>query len=372
MNSIGALIATMDQDFLLLDKKSQTILMTAVILYVFRVLESTELTEYFKEKLEWKGQDCIDFRKVLQGKGYIQKHLKLFIHADITKQSPDPAAFKIREEDVELARKLKTSKSDLAKKLQASCLRAQRMGYKSRTIEEFDKGMVRVYPALEEFTGKFVNKKFKFLTQSGQQHRDELQQELMAAGIYAQYRAYPEIDDLLHLKNIGMTAIHNRGQNIILEQTSQSRKRLTQNADGTFSGTLMSMDVTDFDMVFSSDAGIGAGGAMITCNALMSSMDGSSCEYERPTDVDRARDLRETVEKLLAKMGTEKARNFASILMGLYDEGFSKFLGMPNDEASDKMNHKEYAEKARQYLDVPKEKAKGFVRRLREELKDFR
>jgi hypothetical protein len=269
-------------------------------------------------------------------------------------------------------KKMKTSRSELAQKLSEYCLSRLRVGHKPRTLEEFDRGLTRVIPLLEVTCGKFVTKKFKFLTQSGQLNKDETQQELLLSGLYAMYRAYPEIDDLLHLKNIGITAIGNRGQNMIMEATSASRQRLTRNEDGSFSGVVMSMNTADFDVVFSQDAGSGTGGSMITCNALMSGLDGNSVEYERPSDVDRQRDLKTTIDKLFGKMRTEKARRFASILMGVHDEEFSVYLGQANDEASDKMPYMEYSETARSFLDIPKEKARNFVMRLRTELKDYR
>lgn len=372
MNTIGALIATLDQDYLLLEKRKQNDLVAAVVLYLFRVIESTELTDYFKEFLNWKGQNCIDFRKVLMGKGYLQKNYKLFLYSMMCGMKPDEADFQIKEADVEFAKKLKTGKSGLAKKFVDYCKGRYRVGYKVRTLPELDRGLSRVIPELTITVGKFVTKKFKFLTQSGQMDKSELQQDLLMHGIYAMYRQYPEIDDLLHLKNIGITSIGNHGQNIIKEQTTQSRRRLQKQEDGSFTGTTLSINVTDFDMVFSLDSGRGSGGAMITCNAMMCSMDGSSCEYESPRDVERQRDLRLAIEGLLARMRTEKSRQFTSILMGLHDSGFSKYLGEANDEASDRMDRKDYAEKAREYLDIPVEKARNFMRKLREELQDYK
>jgi hypothetical protein len=372
MNTIGALIATMDQDFLLLDNRSQYELMASVVLYLFRVIESTELSDGFKELLNWKGQNNIDFRKVLMGKGYLQKNYKLFLYALMCGTKPEPKAFEIKEADVEFAARLKASKTGHAKKFTDYCKARYKVGYKVRSLLELDRGLARVIPELRVTCGKYVTKTFKFLWQSGQMERHELEQDLLMHGLYAQYRAYPEIDDLLHLKNIAITAIHNHGQNIIKEQTTKSRKRLQKQEDGSFTGTTMSINVTDFDMVFSQDSGRGVGGAMITCNAMMCSMDGSSCEYESPRDVERNRDLRLTIEGLLGRMKTEKARQFTSILMGLHDSGFSKFLGEPNDEASDRMDRKDYAEKARAYLDIPKDKARNFMKKLREELVDYK
>jgi hypothetical protein len=88
MDTIGTLIATMDSDFLLLDKRSQTNLVVAVLLYVFRTIDSPELTVFFKESLNWTGQNCINFRQALKGKGYIQKNYKFYIYARLCGKRP--------------------------------------------------------------------------------------------------------------------------------------------------------------------------------------------------------------------------------------------------------------------------------------------
>lgn len=373
MNTVGALIATMDPDFLLLGKKEQSDLVLAVLLYVFRSIDSPELTDHFKETLQWTGQNCIDFRKTLQGKGYIQKNYKFFLYALLNGRKVDPIRFEVTsEDDLLLAKKVKSGRSDLAKELVSYCQGRARVGYAPRSLEEFNKGLTRVIPELEVSCAKAVSKKLKFLTQSGQEHKSELAHDLLLSGLYAMYRAYPEIDDLLHLKNIGITAIGNRCQNLIQEHTSQSRSRVKKEEDGTFVGTVLSMNTMNVDVVFSQDSGVGAGGAMITCNALMSGIDGSTCEHERPSDVDRQRDLRVTVENLFARMRTDRARRFASLLMGVYDRDFSEWLKQPNDEASDKLPYAEYCRKAREFLDIPKDRARVFVTRLRHELKDYR
>lgn len=372
MNSVGSLIATLDPDFLLLERREQLVLVTAVLLYVFRAIESPELTDHFKEVLAWKGQDCIDFRNVLKGKGYIQKNYKFYLYAVLNGKKVDPEDYEARPDDILLAQKLKAGRTGLAKDLLTYCKGRARVGYAPRTLEAFNKGLARVTPEIEVTCAKAVAKKLQFVWQSGQGNKDELTQELLVNALYAMYRAYPEIDDLLHLKNIGITAIGNRTQNLISEYTTQSRLRLKKEEDGTFSGTTLSMHTMDVDTVFSQDSGSGAGGVMIVCNALMSGLDGSCVEHERPSDVESARDLRAAVDGLFSRMRSERARRFLSILMGVYDPGFSQYLEQPNDEASDKLPYREYCNAARKYLDIPQDRARVFISKLRKELTHFK
>jgi hypothetical protein len=164
--------------------------------------------------------------------------------------------------------------------------------------------------------------------------------------------------------------IKNRGINIIKEETTQKRSRMTKNKDGTFQGTLLSLQFGEFDQTFGLER-VGTGG-MSVCNSLMCGLDGSSAEYERPSDVDRRKDLREVVDCILSRLKGDVPSRFVSLLMGEHDDKFSDWLGQPNEEALSKLDRKVYVEKVRQYLDVPVDTAKNFIGKLRFELQDFR
>ena len=240
-----------------------------------------------------------------------------------------------------------------------------------RDMAEFNMGIVRVYPELELVTDKYISKKFRWLETAGQMERDALRSDMMMHAMYAIYRAYPQIESFVHLKNIGQRAIHNRGVNILKEQSTQKRQRMIKNVDGTFSGTLLSFDHRGFSAVQTVD--IGTGGNISVCNHMMTGIDGKAVPYERPQDVDRKRDLQRTVTQLNVKVkGLKQPKTFMSLLMGEFNEGFSKGLGQPNDEACDSMSREEYADKARQYLRIPEEQATKFFHKLKAELADFR
>ena len=371
MNTLSSLYAFFDPDYTLLPKPAKIDILSSTLLYVFRLCSSTELTRTIQAYLGWSGQQGIEFRKVLAGNGTINKCLKFYIYAKVVEGGRvNPSDYEVTEDDEEFVKRmLKLKHANI--RYFVTGLKKYSQDYPARRLGEFNRGIVKVYPELELSTDKYISKKFRWLETAGQMERDTLRADMMMYAMYAMYRAYPQIDNLMHLKNIGIRAIHNRGVNILKEQSTQKRQRMTKNDDGTFSGTLLSFDHRGFSAVQTVD--IGTGGNISVCNHLMSGLDGKSVAYERPHDVDRKRDLVKTIEQLEIRVkGVKKPKSFIALLMGVHDEGFSEFLGQPNDEAVDTMSRVEYATKAREYLKIPEAKARKFVDLLRTQLEDFR
>jgi hypothetical protein len=370
MNSVGELIALFDTDYVLLSKQDRTTLSGAILLYLFRGIDSSSMSDLFKSKLAWTGQQCIDFRKRIYASGYIQKNFKMYFYARACSFKASPESFGILPKDVVFVRKLLKSKNVYIRKLIATCKKYLSQGYQPRSLDVFDLGLNKAAMEVNVFCKKFINKKFKFLTNSGQKDKESLHSEMLEYALRASYRAFPCIDNLLHLVNIMKQGIKNRGINIIKEETTQKRSRMTKNKDGTFQGTLLSLQFGEFDQTFGLER-VGTGG-MSVCNSLMCGLDGSSAEYERPSDVDRRKDLREVVDCILSRLKGDVPSRFVSLLMGEHDDKFSDWLGQPNEEALSKLDRKVYVEKVRQYLDVPVDTAKNFIGKLRFELQDFR
>lgn len=371
MNTLSSLYAFFDPDFTLLPKPAKVDILSSTLLYVFRLCSSVELTRTIQSYLGWSGQQGIEFRKVLAGNGAVNKCLKFYIYAKVVNGGRvNRDHFEVSDDDEEFIKRILKLRHENIRYF-ITGLKKYAKTYPARELAEFNRGIVRVYPELELSTDKYISKKFRWMETAGQMERDTLRADMMMYAMYAMYRAYPQIDNLVHLKNIGIRAIHNRGVNILKEQSTQKRQRMTKNEDGTFSGTLLSFDHRGFSAVQTVD--IGTGGNISVCNHLMSGLDGKSAAYERPTDVDRRMDLKKTVEQLEIKVkGVNKPKSFISLLMGIHDEGFSKFLGQPNDEAADTMDRTEYADKAREYLKIPEDKASLLVKQLRKQLADFR
>lgn len=371
MNTLSSLYSFFDPDFTLLPKPAKVDILSSTLLYVFRLCSSVELTRTIQSYLGWTGQQGIAFRKELSGNGVVNKCLKFYIYEKVVNGGRiDKSKYEITDDDEEFVRKFLKLKHENIRYL-ATGLAKYAKTYPPRDLNEFNRGIVRVYPGLELSTDKYISKKFRWLETAGQMERDTLRSDMMMFAMYAMYRAYPQIDSLMHLKNIGIRAIHNRGVNILKEQSTQSRQRMSKNDDGTFSGNLLSFDHRGFSAVQTID--IGTGGNISVCNHMMSGLDGKSVAYERPQDVDRKRDLQKTVDQIEIRVkGVPKPKTFVSLLMGVHDDGFSEFLGQANDEAVDTMPRFEYVNKAREYLKIPEDKARIVIDKLRQELSNFR
>lgn len=354
MNSISRLIIEHDREFTLLSASLKAKLLFSTILYVFRAEDSSELSDHFKNILGWTGTQCLTFRKSLQLNGVIQKDLKFCIYAKLCKA--EAPKIDLSRDDKILLKKVVTSTSAEAKKLKKKCRSYFLCGHLPRKVTTFDRILTETILHLrKDFSSKFASKKFTFLTQSGQLDKEDLKQEFMQFAIYSIYRAYPEIDNRLHMNNIAIQAIHNRGINIIKEQTSQSKNRLSKNTDGTFSGTVISVSSGEInDLTFAHDSGIGTGGSIISCNRLMTGLDGRTVDGESPTNVDRQRDLEEAIAQTLETI-TGKPRRLLNILMGLHDKDFSKFLGAPNEVVIDTIKPNVYFEKATTFFKLDEE-----------------
>jgi hypothetical protein len=371
MNSISQTLVYFDRDYLLLEQKQKLDILTTIILYTFRLCESTEMMEVIFKHLNWTGQQGIDFRKILQGKGSIQKCMKFYIYDRViySKIKADPSKFGVTEDDADFVRRLLKLRHKNVRFLKRALEQLNHNEFPPRSMDSFERGLALVVPELEVNIAKYVNKKFRFLWQSGQVDKENLQGDMRQFALYSIYRAYPEIENRLHMKNIGIRALHNRGVNILKEQSTQKRKRMIQNEDGTFSGTLLSFSHPGLEASMNTD--FTTGGNINVCNHLMVGMRGQSVVYERPNDVERQEDLKRTVEQVSDKLRGTSPKTFLSLLMGQYNRKFSDWLGKPNDEACDTMDPKEYAEKCRAYLKVPKPEARKLVLTLREHLRDF-
>jgi DNA-directed RNA polymerase specialized sigma24 family protein len=189
-----------------------------------------------KEVLGWSGSQCLAFRKELKGHGYLQKSLKFWAYAALVKRSRPKSAAPVHRSDFDVKKAdalwLKALIESGVPASRALCrfVRKYRVEYTPVTTAEFDKQAEAVLSELFVTCRKFVHRKFRFLTQSGQLEGSNIVSELMESALRAMYRAYPVIESPLHMKNIGIRTIHNVGINIIKEQTTQSRQRVVKNA----------------------------------------------------------------------------------------------------------------------------------------------
>lgn len=371
--TLFSMLANHDPAFLLLDRNARLEVSGSVLLYAFRAIRSAELSSIFRKHLNWTGAQCLAFRKISNGSGYLQKNLKFWVYAALVYRARPKSSEVVSRESFEVHRvdakwlKVLIESGAAAGKTLLRYVKEQRQEFQPRSIKDFDKDLVSIYPDLLLVCRKFVTLKFRFLTKSGQLEADAIVSSMTESSLRAIYRAYPSVESALHMKNIGIRTIHNTGINIIAEQTTKSRQRMIKNADGTFSGLVLSLSQglrpNDNTLVGQPVSGV--------CTPLIVGLAGVSVEGEHVSDVNRHYDLRHTLDQVQERMDA-KARRFVDLLIGEYDQAFSEHLGQDNDDVAERLGRLDYANLVRAYLDVSVESARTIIKTLRTELRDFR
>ena len=197
------LLANHDPSFLLLGRTEKLELSGKIFLYVFRGISSSEMGNSLKEVLGWSGSQCLAFRKELKGHGYLQKSLKFWAYAALVKRSRPKSAAPVHRSDFDVKKadalwlKALIESGVPASRALSRFVRKYRVEYTPVTTAEFDKQAEAVLSDLFVTCRKFVHRKFRFLTQSGQLEGSNIVSELMESALRAMYRAYPVIDSPL-------------------------------------------------------------------------------------------------------------------------------------------------------------------------------
>jgi hypothetical protein len=260
-----------------------------------------------------------------ESSGYILKNCKLFMYAShVNKQHgvpTSPAKFGIHQEDVTLLRSVDLSHLKL-KKLK-----------KPMSLFDYDnlEGAVLTSTELKNYIGKFISKKLIFLRSYGLA-REEIHSHLLHASIFAMRKHYPAFESDLHALNICKTSIHNSGMCLIEYWTRAKRQALLKE-----NGTFQSVHVP-FDSLHNV---------------------GVAPEHED--------EFRLNIQSLVALTPTMsvKQQSFLSAAAGIYDPGFSMYLGHDNSDLVDSWGYDRYLSQLRSYFCVSEEQTKKLLGNLR-------
>lgn len=380
MNSLERKYAEFDLGWLTTVSRAQRAeIVKMTVLYLMRAVTSESFSETVRGITGWTGRQMAAFRSRLKLDGYLQRDFKFYLYEAAVNHTFSLSSLILKEDREFVQRLLKATDDPYSQALLKQCKAYKRLGYKPVVLKAFTRSCNAIMGDLTLYCRKFVIKSLRFLVKSDALAVEDYVQELIEFGVYAIYRAYPEVLNELHMLNIAKQAAHNRGENIIKESTTQSRAKLARSSDGTFYARQVSLNsskvagtslLTDVSVL--TNNGIVGSGSVMVCSALMVNLEGKPAEGESVVDVDRSRDLREAVNKLYEGFTSPKARKFMELLMGVHDPEFSDWLGKPNEEVCDQVGRVQYAESVRQYLEVPVEKASLFVKGLRKHLQDFR
>jgi hypothetical protein len=197
---------------------------------------------------------------------------------------------------------------------------------------------------IQDYIGKFISKKFRFLTQSNVITRAEVKSELISVGLYALARAYPVWEDMGHLHALTKTAIHNHGQNLLISFSSQKRVHLQRGSLGGYEAVGISLDAAAL---------------------VAESFDSQQRLVTMPVE--------ESMTETLMKVSRFDSlaswqREYLRLVLGEEDEGFAAYLGSEVDEARHALPFERYSKKVCLYLSVDPDAAMTFLKSLRQVL----
>lgn len=99
---------------------------------------------------------------------------------------------------------------------------------------------------LHSYINAYVYRKLRFISNSNNLDLFDLSCDVACEAVKSYYTEVPFKSDIF-LKNTVKSKIHSTGINLIKYYNMNKRKRLTQNEDGTFTGTVISTSISDTD-----------------------------------------------------------------------------------------------------------------------------
>lgn len=293
----------------------------AVILfkYLFRAIDKFEYRRQIGDRELAKRV----WAKV-ERNGYVLRNCKLFayaVHWNRGRNLPtSPAKFGIMQEDVGLLRGLDLSHIPAI--------------YKPYSLFDYDNMEVATLSSTELRTnvGKFVSKKLIFLARHFGEPRTDIENTLFEGACYALRKQFPFYRSELHALNICKTAVKNRGHQLIEHHTRGKRNKLLKE-NGEFQAVNVSLDaVAELSVAPEHENEV-----KINLQALLS---------------------------LDPKMDP-RVKAFLAAARGVYDPGFTLFLGVDNSDAVHDWDYDRYMAHLRDYMKIDQAQVDRLMKKLR-------
>lgn len=290
--------------------------------------------------------DVFEYRVALQSNGQLLRDAKVWLYAHFCGVDIERThSLSLRETN---ALKLALSYPGLTRRLRA----IQRMGRPALSLKGFDKAVVKAIKAGDVIAhGKtVVYKKLTFLVNNYGQDKDDLYDDMESMAIVALYKAYPQWEDLGHLKALSKMTMTNRAMNIIDEQTTLKRQAMFTDEKGRAHALKQSYDVIG-------EMPAHVEGAGFTMHSYLSvGIKGDHSNHEAETSIK---------ELLASRTLSNKRRSYLTLLLGTPDDEFSEYLGQCNAQAYDKMDFDVYRSKVEAYMGIPSSAGLAFLSSLR-------
>lgn len=334
-----------------LSRQQKVALYGRLLHYVFRGCVQADIREWLNtQSLQF---DFLAWRRGLHRNGSLLKNVKIFVYSKHVRFPVKAKAFGLDAKE-QNAIKLAMEYGPLT----ATLNEYEKQKRHPLNLELFDKFVVRSIqnPDVTSYIGKFTHKKMGFLIRSFGETGRDLKSELLSYAIYTLQKAYPRFDDVGHMTAIAKTAIKNRGVNMMKEYTTKKRQRLVQNPDGSYQANTVAISTM-------SNAQVGDPGSQdsrasaVASSYLVTGLDGVvQSAWEQSFSLDQLRS---------SKRLKPRQKVFLSLMLGEHSPEFSEFLGAPNEEVIESVDHDEYLLDVCEFMSIPVDKAGAFLASLR-------
>ena len=296
--------------------------MATVFAYLFGAIGKYQYRDLIGDKSRAKS-----VWSLVENNGYILKNCKLYAYAVHVNRAlglpTSPSRFGIYKADVTILRAL-----DLA---------TVGLDHKAYSLFDFDNLETSIVTSrhIKEYIGKFISKKLVFLIRSYGIKREDLAGQMVLAAMFALRKNYPKYETELHALNTCKTAIHNCGIGLIQFYTRTKREALIK-------------DNGDFQAVhvdYSTLSNVGVA----------------------PEHDDEVRVNIKAIHALSQTMGANE-QAFLAAAAGIYDPGFSMFLGRDNRDAVEVLNYPKYLTQLSSYHHFSQAKQTLLLEELRKAL----
>lgn len=290
------------------------------------------------------------FAQPIVDDGYFMRNCKTYLLAHAAGRQPGIEEYELSETTQKLLMRCYRT-VHLRGKLKQLSTR-----YRVLDLQQLDR-MVSLVLSNQNFNtylDKFINRKLIFLARHFGLSQEDIKSDLIIACTRGLLKAYPTFNDATHVLNTAKQTAHNRGMNLITEHTSQGRNRFCTEGDRNA--------YRHFSVEALRDA---------SADAFESDIDVShsaNAAFMMELSIHQT-DLRTSLNTIAAKLTNAPGKRlFLDILRGQHDEGFSTFLGTPNDEFADTEPFDVLLDNACTYVGVDKDKGMEFLQSLKKVL----
>lgn len=287
--------------------------------YLFGLITQHQLFSYLEATYE--RHEIRAFIDAVQESGYILKNCKLFTYAKYHEPKTKATDYDVHPVD---ARFLSTlNLEQVGKPIPVLSLET----YNAMEVEVFTSA------DMKEYIGKFINAKLRFLEAWGLSF-DDLFGQLVAKGLYALLRQFPNYKGPSHFVNIAKNTIKNTGKTMITTYTRQKRKALMEGHTGRH--------ISIFDDIE------------------------LHIELQAPNDRDLMDNL-QSLQQISTRFGP-RVTQFMNCMSGQHDPGFSEYLKADNVDEIERLPYEKYRSKLERYMGLTSEQTENLMRRIREHL----